>query len=147
MSSQDESIALRSSGTEFSAKGRCRPLFQIWGRSRTKNSSKGLNFLVGHPVLFNYTFVCSLSRSSMSSLAMILASTHIQVKPLADCKMATMYVLVWGADLRLLHLHQIKPTAHLSRHGRLQPGSVLSADAHQWQVRRLIRRVPNWNFG
>ena len=40
--------ALRPSGTKFSAKGRCRPLFQIWGRSRTENSSKGLDFLVGH---------------------------------------------------------------------------------------------------
>ena len=39
-----------------------------------------------------------------------------------------MYVLVGDAesDLHLLHLQQIKPSAHLSFHGRLQLASVLT---------------------
>ena len=42
--------------------------------------------------------------------------------------LAIMYVLVGDAesDLHLLHLQQIKPSAHLSFHGRLQLASVLT---------------------
>ena len=42
--------------------------------------------------------------------------------------LAIMYVLVGDAesDLHLLHLQQIKPSAHLSFHDRLQLASVLT---------------------
>ena len=43
------------------------------------------DFLIGAPVSFNYTFVCSLSRSSLSSLTMILASTSSQTFTWLSC--------------------------------------------------------------
>ena len=43
------------------------------------------DFLIGAPVSFNYTFVCLLSRSSLSSLTMILASTSSQTFTWLSC--------------------------------------------------------------
>ena len=133
--------ALCPSGTKFLAKGKCRPFFIIWGQSRTENSRQGLIFLTEH--LFCSIIPLYIHCRGVLGLLLQRSWPTIQVKPSYCCKMA-MYVLVGGAesDLHQLNLQQIKPTAHLSCHGRLQVAFVLT---HQRQDRSSVTRVENWN--